>query len=127
MKKGDKVVISVLIFVILIGLIGIFTYRKINSGNKLVAVIKQDGKVVKKIDLNNVKKDTEIKIKSKDNHYNIIEVGEKKIRFKSADCQNQICVKSGWIKHPGDSVACLPHKVLIVIQGKNREVDDVSY
>jgi hypothetical protein len=44
-----------------------------------------------------------------------------------APCDNQICVKSGSISNPNAFIACVPSKVLIVVEStKEMEVDDVS-
>lgn len=32
-----------------------------------------------------------------------------------SNCHNQVCVNTGKIKHPGSSIACLPHKLLIEV------------
>lgn len=37
------------------------------------------------------------------------------VRISFSDCHNQVCVNAGWIKRPGSSIACLPHKLLIEV------------
>ena len=49
----------------------------------------------------------------------------------SADCPLRSCVKTGKITKPGQSIVCLPNRVLIAITGKSRtakslEVDAVA-
>ena len=44
-----------------------------------------------------------------------LEIRSGKIRFLSSDCPDQICVKSGFISHPGEYAVCLPHRLMIRI------------
>lgn len=44
----------------------------------------------------------------------VIENGEAYI--KSADCPNQICVKTGRISKAGEQIACIPNGVLVEIK-----------
>lgn len=127
MKKGDKIVLVTIMILIICSVAGILGYRYFNKNSKIVATIKQDGKIIKTIDLSKVSKAEEIRVSSESDHYNIIKVEKGRIRFIDADCPDKICIKAGWLKKPGDSAACLPHKIIITIQGKNLEVDDVAY
>lgn len=45
----------------------------------------------------------------------IVEIQGKKVRIKKSSCPNQICVKTGWISKPGDTIICLPNKIIIKI------------
>lgn len=47
---------------------------------------------------------------------NIVEVNNKKIRVKDANCKDQVCVKQGWKSRPGQTIVCLPHKFLIEVK-----------
>lgn len=127
MKKGDKIVLVTIMILIICSVAGILGYRYFNKNSKIVATIKQDGKIIKTIDLSKVSKAEEIRVPSESDHYNIIKVEKGRIRFIDADCPDKICIKAGWLKKPGDSAACLPHKIIITIQGQNSEVDDVVY
>lgn len=55
--------------------------------------------------------------------YNIIEVQGNKIRIKEDNSPDQIGVKTGWISRPGQVAVCLPHHLLIEIQGVTDEDD----
>ena len=47
---------------------------------------------------------------------NSIHVENGTVSVHSADCPDQICVKSGPISKSGEIIACLPHKLLIEIR-----------
>ncbi len=57
-----------------------------------------------------------------------IEVKEGRIRVLKSDCPQKICVQTGWISKPGQTIICVPNKVLIEIVGiSNAEYNAVSY
>lgn len=126
MKKGDKIASILIISLIIISTLSVFSYKQYIKSSHHTAVIKQDGKIIKTIDLNNVKKDEKIKVSYTGNHFNTVEVAPGKIRISDADCPDKICVKTGWISEPGQSSVCLPHKLIINIEGKNAKFDQIS-
>lgn len=46
-----------------------------------------------------------------------IEVKEGAVRVRESDCPDQLCVLSGWIRHPGEVVVCAPFRVAVRILG----------
>ena len=58
-----------------------------------------------------------------------IEVKGGKVHVLSTDCKNQICAHEGWISEPGQSLVCLPNKVVVDIPAdrKSGKYDVVSY
>lgn len=126
MKKGDKITAVVIACIIVISSIGVFAYMNLIKGSSHIAEIKQDGKVIRTIDLDKIDTAEEIKITYKDG-YNIIRVENGRIRIIDADCPDKLCVKTGWITESGQSVICLPHKLIIKIQGGSKEIDENVY
>jgi hypothetical protein len=126
MKKGDKITAVVIACIIVISSIGVFAYMNIVKGSHHIAEIKQDGKVIRTIDLDKIDTAEEIKITYKDG-YNIIRIEKGRIRIVDADCPDKLCVKTGWITESGQSVICLPHKLIIKIQGGSKEIDENVY
>ncbi len=59
----------------------------------------------------------------------LIEVRDGRIRVLSADCPRKICVNSGWISSPGQSIICIPNKSVVSIIGaeEDRQYDAVTY
>lgn len=50
------------------------------------------------------------------NGENILQISGGKVWLTDADCPDKICVNTGKIQHPGQSIICLPHKVVIEIK-----------
>ncbi|GAA0744978.1 NusG domain II-containing protein [Clostridium oceanicum] len=128
MKKGDKIALIVIGVMLIISTLGvaIFKYTQ-KSTDHPMAIIKQDGKVIKRIDLSKVKKKETFNIYYKDKDYNTVALEPNRIRFSKSTCPDKICVKTGWLTKPGETSACLPHKLIIKIESNNSEVDEVSY
>ncbi|MEY7999485.1 NusG domain II-containing protein [Clostridium sp. Mt-5] len=126
MKKGDKIAAIAILILIISSFIGVFSYKLYVKGYHKIAVIKQDGKIINTIDLDKVKGKQQFRIKYDTSHFNLVEVEKGKIRIVDADCPDKICVKTGWISEPGGSIVCLPHKLIINIQGNNSKYDELS-
>jgi hypothetical protein len=43
----------------------------------------------------------------------ILEVHDGAIRFIESSCPDKICIKTGDLRHGGESAACLPNRVLV--------------
>ena len=127
MKKGDKIAAILIFLLILISGIATLVYKQHVKSTHNFAVITLDSKVIQTIDLNAVKTQKEWKIYNKAGNYNLIEILPGKIRIKDADCPDKICVKEGWISQGGQLIVCLPHKLIISIEGKNNTVDSVVH
>lgn len=79
-----------------------------------VAKVYVDGKEVESIRLDLVSASYEIPIETTYGR-NIILVEPGKISVKEADCPDKICVETGRIPEAGNVIACLPHRLSIVI------------
>lgn len=58
-----------------------------------------------------------------------IEMNGNQIRILKSECPQKICKHAGWISNPGQTIVCVPNKLLIEIVGKSeeRKYDAVSY
>lgn len=127
MKKGDKIVGFVILCLIVISSLSVFLYRFLNQGDQLIARIVQNQEIIKEIDLNKIEEPREWTVEKENGGFNIIRVERGRIRFIDADCPDFVCVNAGWLSRPGDVAVCIPHKISIHIEGKNDEIDQISY
>lgn len=52
----------------------------------------------------------------------------KGVHILHSDCPAKVCVHTGWIKNPGETIICLPNKVLLEIKGEGtEEYDAIAY
>lgn len=121
MKKGDKIVTLIILVIIILGFSFTFLYKhkNISSLSSRIAIIKHKGKVIKKIDLSKVKDEEIFVINSDNGHFNKVVIQKNKISISEADCPDKVCMKTGPISNPGDTLVCLPHKLIIIIEGKS--------
>lgn len=55
------------------------------------------------------------------NSYNLLAVSETGVSMEASDCPDQICVHHIPISGGGESIICLPHKLVVEIQGETEE------
>lgn len=59
----------------------------------------------------------------------VIHIKDNRAYMHASPCPLQLCVEKGAIMNPGEWVACLPNKILIIVKGKKddqREIDIIS-
>ncbi|MEF3330382.1 NusG domain II-containing protein [Oceanobacillus sp. M60] len=128
MLKPWDVILVILLVLLSFLPIGIFVlqqsqYAEEDSVN--VAVITVDNEIVEEIQLTGNTETREIEIEVSDHDNNIIEVDNERIHIKSATCSDQICVRTGYISMPGQTIVCLPHKLVVEIQSDSGETEDM--
>ena len=57
---------------------------------------------------------------------NIVEVSAGRVRVADADCPDRLCVRQGWISRDGESIVCLPHKLVVAVRGGAAGPDAVA-
>lgn len=120
------------IIIILLLLVGSFT-PEIILGAKLkkdysitYAEITIGGELYKKVPLTGHKGEEIIEVDTKWGS-NTILVKDEQIAVIEADCTDQLCVEPGFIKRPGQSIVCLPHRVMVQIIGEDEDDIILSY
>lgn len=69
--------------------------------------------------------DLRLDIKTEGGHVNTLVISEGRAYVESADCPDKLCVKQHAVSRTGETVICLPHKLVIRIAGEGG-VDTVS-
>ena len=54
-------------------------------------------------------------------NYNIVEISGGSVSVTKASCKNQVCVRHGKISHTGESIVCLPNRLVVTIEGGDKE------
>lgn len=115
MKKNDFILVVGIVAVVLLSFTSLKLYQLQGEEEALFAVITQNNELVERIDLNIIEEPREIILPGP--YHEILQVEKGRIRFKEADCPDQICVHTGWLQKPGDIAVCLPNKAIITITG----------
>ena len=61
-------------------------------------------------------------------NFNTVEIKSGSVSVTDASCRNQVCVRHGAISRPGESIVCLPNRLVVTIEGsgKGGEYDSVT-
>lgn len=93
-----------------------FLLLKGSGGHGTVAVIRVDGEIYKKIDLDTVAVAYDMEIKTEFG-YNKLHIEHDGISVTEADCRDHICMDQGKVSQAGVPIVCLPHRLTIEIEG----------
>ncbi len=113
MKKQNLV--WILIFTVLAAG-GLLWYFSLGHGVGTVAVVSVNGEQLERIDLSKVRKAYDLDITTEYGH-NIVHVEPGAISVSEADCPDQICVFQGKLTGSGIPIICMPHRLVIEIEG----------
>ncbi len=114
MKKKDGILI--LIVLIIAAIFFLWNQKKAALDGERV-VITVDGK---QYGIYNLKENNEIEISSKYG-YNKLIIKNGEAFMEQADCNDHYCETMGKIKRNGESIICLPHKVVIEIEADSKQ------
>ncbi|MFX3617313.1 MAG: NusG domain II-containing protein [Sporolactobacillus sp.] len=126
-KRWDIIIICLLVLLSFLPL-GVFSYVQAKhsaNSDARVAVISVDSKKVRQVMLSGNTQIEKFDIRGENGDLNTIEVRKDRIRIKSANCPDQICVRTGFISKPGETIVCLPHRLVIEIQSENNPPEPV--
>lgn len=117
LKWGDFVIIGV-VLVLAAALAAVLVAG--TQGDLLYAEVWQDNALVERIALTD-ETDRTIDL---DGH-NVIVLSGKTARMASADCRDQVCVRTGTLTRAGQVAVCLPNRVVLKIVGETDEIDAI--
>ncbi|MCH4890557.1 NusG domain II-containing protein [Acidaminobacter sp. JC074] len=114
MKRGDiKVIIIILIGVVLS--YGYAFFMGLSNDDKIVRITR-DQTVLHEFKIDESYMNT--LVLEENDHFNIVEISGGEVWMKEANCPNQVCVRHQPISIPGESIICIPHKLVIEIIGQ---------
>ncbi len=125
-KRWDIIIIVLLVLISFLPF-AIFSYQQTGlakEGSELVAIITVDNEVIKEINLTGHEGTDIHEIVLDDGDYNTIEVKNEQIRVKAANCPDQVDVLTGFVSKPGQTIICLPHRLVVEIQTKSGETEE---
>ena len=112
--KKDLILIGICV---ILGLIALFIYKvQLTQGGYVTVSV--DGDVVATYSL---AEDGEYRIDVDDTSYNILCIDNGTAAIIEASCPDKLCVNMGRIKNNGESIVCLPNKVVVTVVDENSE------
>lgn len=126
LKKGDLVIAIILITAVLWW--GIKDIFWADTFTKNDAVIKIDGQIYTTIKLDSSNERKEIPLTLPKDNFMLIVSEKDTIWVEESTCPDKVCITTGKIKKPGQTIVCLPNKTVIYIEGtEETDIDDVSF
>ena len=116
--KGDIILIASILALSIIWFVSSFTAEE-----NLRADIYVDGEKVHSIDLSKVEESYNIR----ENYCELL-IEKDGVSFSFSDCADQLCVRRGKLKRQGDTMACVPEKIVVIIKSDRQDkIDGVAY
>ena len=116
-----------IIFMVAVMLIALLTWtyiRYIGFNNGDTVTVLQDGEEIGSYPLS----EDNIYIISYDGSYNLLMISNGEAFVSDADCPDGLCMKQRAVSKDGESIICLPHKLVIRVEAKEEgELDAVTY
>ncbi len=120
MSKYDGFLITI---VLIIAMVSLFSFKQSASAGGEKVLIYENSSLLKEIDLNREKTFEVNTEKGKME----IEIGEGRTRVLKSSCPQKICLNTGWISKPGQTVVCIPNRILLEVKGGSSEYHAISY
>lgn len=121
MKKNDIFLIAGILFLTLAAAVAYFIIYPQSGDTVQISV---DGTAVKTFPLN---RNTVYSIPAKEDEENILEIKDGCARITTANCPDKLCVRQKKISRQGETLVCLPHKVVVsIISSKKATLDGVA-
>lgn len=107
--RNDVLLVAVLLA--LAGALALFLLLNRQDGGYVSVQV--DGEVLMELPLN---EDTEL-VLGEGEHTNTLIIRDGTAQVIEASCPDQVCVRQGAVRYEGESIVCLPHKLVISIEG----------
>lgn len=118
LKYGDFIVVFLVVAVSAV----LFAFSFFGS-EKLVAEISLDGELFQSVELFGLEEEKILQVGSCE-----ILVENDGVAFLSSSCPDKLCINRGKLKKAGDTMACVPEKVTVVLKkAKGNDVDAVVF
>lgn len=128
-KQKIKYDITLLLMLLLTAFAMRAVWGILGRGDAHVVTVSQNGREIARYSL---LEDITVTIPCKEDGeevgYNLLMVSGGKAFLSDADCPDRLCVSQRPISKKGDSIICLPHKLVITIDSdKESELDAITY
>lgn len=112
-RKGDIIAVAVIAVLCIALFLGLYVF---NSHKGTYVQIEQDGSVIETLPLD---KDTEYNVEIDGKVTNTVQIKGGEVSVSYADCPDQICANHAPVSLAGESIICLPNKVVVSVVGSD--------
>ena len=113
-RKAD-----IILFIVLVALglaaSAALSMSRVDAGDGAKVIIESGGELYATYSLH---EDRTLKVPApnSDDAYNVVEIKDGKVSVTEATCKNQVCVRHGEISISGESIVCLPNRLVVRIE-----------
>lgn len=115
--KNDVIFISAILLLAVLGALALFIFR--SEGNYVAVTL--DGQLYGEYSLSENRR---VEIKQGES-YNILVIEDGYASVETASCPDGICSSHRPVKHGGESIICLPNKVVIEVHSATDNAPDI--
>ena len=108
MKKSDLY----LALAILLAALALYLFFRVGKEAGAAAIVTVDGEEIARLPL-----ETDAIYTVEGDYTNIVQVEDGSVSVVYADCPDQICVETGHIYHTGQTITCLPNRMVVEVTG----------
>lgn len=119
MKKADFIIIGVV--AVIVGVLAFFLYF-VNADSGSVVIVEKNGEVIETLSL---EQDAE-RVYEFDSETNTLVIEDGKAKITDANCPDGICSQHKSINKSGESIICLPHKLVVTVSNDKENDDDID-
>ncbi len=119
MKKGDIKVILIIVLLVIVTY-GYVFYVGFTTDETILRV-SRDQEILHEYKLDESYKNM-IKIED-DENYNVLYIENGEVWIGEASCLNQVCVNHSKISNVGETIVCIPNRLILEIIGDNKTID----
>lgn len=117
--KGDIILVVSVLFISAV----LFAFSFFGVSEELTAEIYVDGEKLHTIALNEVEESYTLT----ENYCQLL-IEKDGVSFVYSDCSDKLCMKRGKLSKQGDTMACVPEKVVVILRGtQRRNIDAITY
>lgn len=113
LRSGDIILILILFSLSVAG----FIFQKEIAQEGRFYLIEVEGKTLYRLPLSS---DTLITLETRTDDISI-RTKSGRVCVSESSCPLKICVKTGWIKRPGEAIICVPNRMVVRIKGEKRK------
>lgn len=120
MKKNDMILAAALVALACVAFGGMAFYSRLTT-KEPEAVVSLDGKEQGRYPLS---ENTMVEIRQEDGSYNILQIQDGEAEITKASCPDKVCVRHRSVSRQGESLVCLPNKMVVEIKnGEDSGID----